>query len=53
MDGLELRSNGQAEFKVERKDPFLYFHVHLNIPNSCTVIPRKNGPAVVIDAGVK
>lgn len=50
MDGKVLRGNGRASFEFDRKDPFLYFHVTLDIPNSCEVMPSRNGPEVVVDA---
>ncbi|MDV3103278.1 hypothetical protein [Thermococcus waiotapuensis] len=53
MNGRQLEGSGRVEFDIERKDPFLYFHVHLNLPSSCTVLPGKNDPVVVIDAKVK
>ncbi len=52
MDGREFKGNGPVEFTFERKDPFLYFHVHLNVPNSCRILLMKNGQAVVVDARV-
>ncbi|WP_297523641.1 hypothetical protein [Thermococcus sp.] len=52
MNGREFRGSGPQRFTFNRRDPFLYFHVHLVIPNSCRIVPRRNGQAVVIDAEV-
>jgi len=50
MDGRVFRRNGGVSVELDRRDPFLYFHVTLNIPNSCKILPGRNGPEVVIDA---
>jgi len=50
MDGKVFQGSGFSSFEFSRRDPFLYLHVSVEIPNSCRVLPSKNGPEVVIDA---
>ena len=50
MDGRVFNGTEISSFVIERKDPFMYFHVKLVIPPSCTVLPSRDGPGVVIDA---
>jgi len=53
MDGRVFRTSDLGSFQFERKDPFLYFHVVLNVSPKCRVVPSKEGPEVVIDAETK
>ncbi|ASJ01870.1 hypothetical protein A3L09_00645 [Thermococcus profundus] len=50
MNGRVFQGSGPVSFEFNRKDPFLYLHVTVNIPNSCGVLPSRNGPEVVVDA---
>ena len=53
MDGKVFRAPNWVNLQFERKDPFLYFHVVLNVSSKCRVVPSKEGPVVVIDAKTK
>ncbi len=50
MDGKVFQGSGPESFEFSRRDPFLYLHVSVEVPNSCQALPSRNGPEVVIDA---
>ncbi|EEB73793.1 hypothetical protein [Thermococcus sp. AM4] len=52
MDGKVFQGSGPVRFEFERRDPFLYIHVSVDIPNSCRVLPSRNGPEVVVNVSV-
>ncbi len=49
MGGKVFKGSGLLKFTFNRKEPFVYFHVRVDIPPTCEVVSVKNGPAVVVD----
>ncbi|NPA47641.1 MAG: hypothetical protein GXO14_03215 [Thermococci archaeon] len=53
MDGRVFKNRRALTFTLDRKDPFMYFHVRVDIPSTCRVLHSKTGPVVVVDARTK
>ena len=49
MGGKVFRGNGPLVFAFNRREPFTYFHVRIEMSPTCQVLSTKNGPVVVID----
>jgi len=49
MGARKFSARGPLSLTFTRKEPFVYFHVNVDAPPTCEIVPSKNGPVVVID----